>query len=106
MVTKKSIIQAIAQKQDLTQSKTKEIVQLAFDAIVEALGRGERIELRNFGVFDVRTRAARMGRNPMTGESVPIKEKCVVTFRPGKKMEEAMEKLSADGEGSSELPRR
>ncbi len=71
----------------MTQLKTKEIVQKTFDAIVRTLIEDERIELRNFGVFEVKKRAARTGRNPRTGESVKVPEKYVVTFKPGKEME-------------------
>ncbi|HUG94455.1 MAG TPA: HU family DNA-binding protein [Planctomycetaceae bacterium] len=73
--------------------KTKEIVQKTFDAIVDTLVRDERIELRNFGVFEVKKRAARKARNPRTGERVDVAEKYVVTFKPGKEMEERVRQL-------------
>jgi len=84
-VTKKEI--------GLTQLKTKEIVQKTFDAIIETLVREGRIELRNFGVFEVKKRAARKARNPRTGERVDVAEKFVVTFKPGKEMEEKVLEL-------------
>src|SRR5688572_14426138 len=77
----------------LTQLKTKEIVQKTFDAIVETLVTERRIELRNFGVFEVKKRAARKARNPRTGERVDVGEKYVVTFKPGKEMEEKVREL-------------
>ncbi len=86
-MTKKEIVRAISQEIGLTQLKTKEIVQKTFDAIVRTLIEDERIELRNFGVFEVKKRAARTGRNPRTGEPVKVPEKYVVTFKPGKEME-------------------
>src|SRR4029077_11175141 len=77
----------------MTQLKTKEIVQKTFDAIVETLVEERRIELRNFGVFEVKQRAARKARNPRTGEKVFVPEKFVVTFKPGKEMEEKVRQL-------------
>src|SRR6185503_11690273 len=75
------------------QLKTKEIVQKTFDAIVETLVEERRIELRNFGVFEVKERAARKARNPRTGQRVDVPEKLVVTFKPGKEMEERVRQL-------------
>ncbi len=86
-MTKKEIVRTISEEIGLTQLQTKEIVQKTFDAIVDALVREERIELRNFGVFEVKRRAARRARNPRTGERVNVAEKFVVTFKPGKEME-------------------
>lgn len=92
-VTKKEIVKAISEEIGLTQLKTKEIVQKTFDAIVETLVTDRRIELRNFGVFEVKKRAARKARNPRTGEAVDVAEKYVVTFKPGKEMEERVREL-------------
>jgi integration host factor subunit beta len=92
-VTKKEIVKTISEEIGLTQLKTKEIVQKTFDAIVETLVEDKRIELRNFGVFEVKQRAARKARNPRTGEKVFVPEKYVVTFKPGKEMEERVREL-------------
>src|SRR6516162_7331265 len=92
-VTKKEIVKQISDKIGLTQLKTKEIVQLTFDAIVETLLEDKRIELRNFGVFEVKQRKARKARNPRTGQRVDVPPKNVVTFKPGKIMEERVRKL-------------
>jgi integration host factor subunit beta len=92
-VTKKEIVKAISEEIGLTQLKTKDIVQKTFDAIVETLVADGRIELRNFGVFEVKKRAARKARNPRTGEKVFVAEKFVVTFKPGKEMEEKVRLL-------------
>ena len=90
----------------LTQRKTKEIVQKTFDAIVETLLREKRIELRNFGVFEVKRRKARKARNPRTGEKVDVEPKNVVTFKPGKEMEERVRQLEqAEAEGRPLPPR-
>jgi integration host factor subunit beta len=93
VVTKKEIVRTISEEIGLTQLKTKEIVQKTFDAIVEALVEEGRIELRNFGVFEVKRRAPRKARNPRTGEKVDVAEKCVVTFKPGKEMEQKVREL-------------
>lgn len=87
-MTKKEIVKQISEGAGLTQLKTKEIVQHTFDAIVETLLEVGRIELRNFGVFEVKMRKARKARNPRTGERVDVEPKKVVTFKPGKEMEE------------------
>jgi integration host factor subunit beta len=92
-VTKKEIVKQIADKLGLTQLKTKEIVQHTFDAIVETLLDQGRIELRNFGVFEVKQRKARKARNPRTGQRVDVPPKNVVTFKPGKEMEERVRNL-------------
>lgn len=86
-MTKKDIVRTISEEVGLTQQQTKEIVQKTFDAIIESLVRERRIELRNFGVFEVKPRAARKARNPRTGEQVDVPRKHVVTFKPGKYME-------------------
>ncbi len=85
-MTKKEIVKTISEQIGLTQLKTKEIVQKTFDAIIETLVEDQRIELRNFGVFEVKRRAARKARNPRTNEKVTVPEKFVVTFKPGKEM--------------------
>jgi len=95
-VTKKEIVKAISDEIGLTQLKTKEIVQKTFDAIVETLVTDRRIELRNFGVFEVKERAARKARNPRTGDPVFVPAKFVVTFKPGKEMEERVRQLELE----------
>jgi nucleoid DNA-binding protein len=92
-VTKKEIVRTISEEIGLTQLKTKEIVQKTFDAIVETLVEDGRIELRNFGVFEVKRRAPRKARNPRTGDKVDVPEKFVVTFKPGKEMEARVREL-------------
>jgi nucleoid DNA-binding protein len=94
-VTKKEIVKQISDRIGLTQLKTKEIVQQTFDAIVETLLEVGRIELRNFGVFEVKQRKARKARNPRTGERVDVPPKNVVTFKPGKEMEERVRQMKS-----------
>lgn len=93
-MTKKEIVKQISEQAELTQLKTKEIVQWTFDAIVDTLIRDGRIELRNFGVFEVKRRKARKARNPRTGERVDVEPKNVVTFKPGKEMEERVRQMN------------
>lgn len=93
-VTKKEIVKQISERIGLTQLKTKEIVQQAFDAIVDTLIEDGRIELRNFGVFEVKRRKARKARNPRTGDKVEVPPKNVVTFKPGKEMEEKVRQMT------------
>ena len=95
-MTKKEIVKTISEEMGLTQLKTKEIVQKTFDAIVDTLVTHGRIELRNFGVFEVKKRAARKARNPLTGTKVDVPEKQVVTFKPGKEMEKRVGKMEKE----------
>ncbi|HUG18723.1 MAG TPA: HU family DNA-binding protein [Planctomycetaceae bacterium] len=105
-MTKKEIVKAIADDIGLTQLKTKEIVQKTFDAIVETLVADGRIELRNFGVFEVKKRAARKARNPRTGERVDVAEKFVVTFKPGKEMEERVKRMEEEAHQAAQAAAR
>lgn len=86
-LTRKDIVRTIYIETGLTQQQIKDVVQRTFDAIIEALANGRRIELRNFGVFEVKQRAARTARNPRTGVQVEVPERLVATFKPGREME-------------------
>lgn len=97
-MTKNDMVIEIAKKTNVEQQKVKQIVQLTLDSIVEILATEKRIELRNFGVFEVRTRKARKARNPRTGAEVMVPSKQVVTFKAGKIMEE---KIEAPAEGTA-----
>ena len=94
-MTKKEIVKAISQDVGLPKSKTREVVQKTFDAIIDALVNEGRIELRNFGIFEVKKRAARPGRNPRTGDEILVPERFVVNFKPGKVMEDRVKRLKA-----------
>ena len=87
-MTKKDIILRVADETNLKQIDVKKVVQKTFDFIVEALVRGEKIELRNFGVFKVKQRRSRTGRNPLTGQVVPVPPRKVVVFKPGLEMKQ------------------
>jgi len=95
-VTKKEIVKKISEDIGLTQLKTKDIVQRTLDAIIHTLVTENRIELRNFGVFEVKRRAPRKARNPRTGDKVYVPSKNVVTFKPGKEMEELVRKMNPE----------
>ncbi len=87
-MTKKDIVLRITDATGIKQVDVKTIVQQTFDVIVESLMRNEKVELRNFGVFKIKERRARFGRNPRTGASVPVPPRKVVIFKPGLEMKQ------------------
>lgn len=89
-MTKRELVIRVANTIGQTQSEIGKVVEATFEALSQALAEGKRWELRDFGVFEVKTRASRIGRNPRTGDQVPVPQRRVVTFRPGKKMKEAV----------------
>ncbi len=93
-MTKKEIVRVISEELGLTQEQTKKVVQRTLDSIIETLVCEGRIELRNFGVFEVKLRAARSARNPKTSQQVHVPEKYVVSFKPGREMEQRVRDLS------------
>ena len=82
-MTKKDIVLKVAAEAGLKQLDVKKAVQKSLETIVQALAQGETVELRNFGIFKVKSRKGRTGRNPRTGEKVPVPPKRVVVFKPG-----------------------
>ena len=96
-MTKKEIVRIISDNLSLSQQDVKKVVQRTFDAVIEALAKEGRIELRNFGVFEVKERKARKARNPRTGDEVQVPSKRVVTFKPGKEMEQMVDSRPAAG---------
>jgi integration host factor subunit beta len=103
-MTKKEMAKAIAEDTGLTQGQVMEVIQRAFDGITETLVAEGRLELRNFGVFEVKRRKPRRARNPRTGDPVKVPAKLVVTFKPGKEMEQRVGRLKRvpgpDGEAA------
>lgn len=91
-MTKRDLVIKIAQQTDLTQNEVKTVIEGILGAIIESLAKGEKVELRDFGVFKVKGRKERVGRNPRTGETVPIGAKKVAYFKSGKLMKEEVEK--------------
>lgn len=94
-MTKRDIVTRISQDSGYVQDQVFDIVQRTLDVLAEALSKGDTIELRNFGVFEVKIRKARVGRNPNQPEKdVPIPARAVVKFKPGKEMRAAVLKLT------------
>ncbi len=86
-LTKRDLVIRISEETGLIQQQVLTVVQKTLDYIAEALAKGDKVELRNFGVFEVKVRKARIGRNPNAPETdVPIPERSVVKFKPGKEM--------------------
>ena len=95
-LTKRDLVLRICEDTGLVQQHVFDIVQRTFDHIVKALAKGEKVELRNFGIFEIRVRKARMGRNPSApGTEVPIPERSVVKFKAGREMKLGVGKLGA-----------
>ena len=93
-LTKRELVIRISHETNMVQQQVLEIVQKTLDYIAEALARGDKVELRNFGVFEVKVRRARVGRNPNApSRDVPIPERSVVKFKAGKEMRMAVLKL-------------
>lgn len=87
-MTKKDIILKVSDETNLKQIDVKRVVQKTFDCILQALVRGEKIELRNFGIFKIKQRKSRTGRNPRTGQVVPVPPRKVAVFKPGLEMKQ------------------
>jgi len=85
-MTKRDIVLKISEKTGEKQIVVKEVAQQVFNVIFDALKAGNKIEIRNFGVFKVKRRKRRIGRNPKTGDVVPVPERNTVTFKPGLEM--------------------
>ncbi len=85
-MTKKDMVLKIADETGIKQADVRLVVQKVFDSITESLSIGDRVEIRNFGVFKVKERRQRVGRNPRTGETVPVPPRRVVVFKPGLEM--------------------
>ena len=94
-LTKRDLVVRISEETELVQQQVFEVVQKTLDYIAEALSKGEKVELRNFGVFEVKVRKARVGRNPNAPETdVAIPQRAMVKFKAGKEMRADVLKLS------------
>src|SRR6187455_3005824 len=94
-MTKRDLVIRISNETGLVQQQVLDVIQKTLDYISAALAQGKKVELRNFGVFEVKVRKARVGRNPNAPEAdVPIPPRAVVKFKPGKEMREAVLKLT------------
>jgi len=104
-MTKRDLVARISDQTGLTQVDVAKVVEKTFDNITETLSRGEGIELRNFGVFEVRRRKPRVGRNPSDpSKQYPIPARAVVKFKPGKEMKEIVMKLASESAGTAPAP--
>ncbi|HEY7411666.1 MAG TPA: HU family DNA-binding protein [Vicinamibacteria bacterium] len=89
-MTKAELVDEVGREASLTRKHSEVIVDAVFSTIVEALQRGDKIELRGFGSFRVRRRGSRTGRNPKTGQGVVVPAKKVPYFKPGKELRELL----------------
>lgn len=87
-MTKADLVDEVAATADLTKKDSEVVVSTFFDAIIDSLSKGDKVELRGFGTFKLRRRKARVGRNPRTGERVDVPAKVVPFFKPGKELRE------------------
>jgi integration host factor subunit beta len=94
-VTKAELVEEVSRVSDLTKKHSEVIVDTVFKTIVDALHRGEKIELRGFGSFRLRRRQPRKGRNPKTGDRVDVPPKKVPYFKPGKELKDLINKAEA-----------
>lgn len=94
-MTKAELVEEVSRVSDLTKKHSELIVDTVFKSIIEALQRGEKIELRGFGSFRLRQREPRKGRNPKTGDRVDVPPKKVPYFKPGKELKELINREPA-----------
>ncbi|MCG8526307.1 MAG: integration host factor subunit beta [Opitutales bacterium] len=96
-LTKRDIVLEIYEKTNFPQKEVKETVQMTLDVIAKAIGEGRNVELRNFGVFQIQQRKARVGRNPNKPETdVVIPSRAVIKFKAGKELKALLEDLDMD----------
>ncbi len=98
-MTKAELVEEVSRVSDLTKKHSEVIVDTVFQSIIDALHRGEKIELRGFGSFRLRKREPRKGRNPKTGDKVDVPPKRVPYFKPGKELKDLINK---EDEGPSD----
>lgn len=103
-MTKQDIIRRVCERLDLPKPEAAKLVQATFDALTDSLLADGRVELRNFGIFQIKRREARLGRNPKTGETVQVAPRSTVTFKPGKEMELRVRDLAPPASQLSQSP--
>ena len=103
-VTKKELTDRIADATGAKRTLVKGIVRQFLDEMVTELSKGNRLEFRDFGVFEVRTRKPRMAQNPRTLERVPVPVKCTVKFKVGRRMKELVQNLALAGSPAKPKP--
>ena len=92
-LTKADIAEHLFTQLGMSKREAKDMVEAFFEEIRQALGRGEQVKISGFGNFDLREKNQRPGRNPKTGEDIPISARRVVTFRPGQKLKARVENV-------------
>jgi integration host factor subunit alpha len=97
-LTKSELAERLFENVGLNKREAKEFVDAFFEVMREALQRGDQIKLSGFGNFDLRSKNRRPGRNPKTGEEIPISARRVVTFRPGQKLKVRVEAYAGSGQ--------
>ena len=100
VMTKAELVDEVARVVQLTKKQAETIVNIVFDSIVDSLRSGQKIELRGFGSFRLRSRKSRTGRNPKTGEKVEVPSKKIPYFKPGKELKELINKVMAEAEAA------
>jgi integration host factor subunit beta len=98
-MTKAELVEEVSRVSDLTKKHSETIVDTVFQSIIDALQRGEKIELRGFGSFRLRQREPRKGRNPKTGDRVDVPPKKVPYFKPGKELKDLLNREATPGPG-------
>lgn len=99
-MTKADLVDEVARTVQITKKQAESIVNIVFESIVQSLRAGEKIELRGFGSFRLRSRKARIGRNPKTGERVEVPSKKIPYFKPGKELKELINHQGTSESGS------
>ncbi len=110
-ITKRELVQRIAEKTGVQQINAKEVIQSFLDEIINELAKGNRLEFRDFGVFEPKSKAHRIARNPRTGEKVEVPEKTTVKFKVGRLMKKKIQKdyepsaadAEEEGDGGDDL---
>lgn len=100
VMTKAELVDEVARTVQLTKKQAETIVNIVFDSIVDSLRAGEKIELRGFGSFRLRSRKSRTGRNPKTGQKVDVPSKKIPYFKPGKELKELINQELGEGDSA------
>lgn len=102
-MNKSELIESVADKAKVTKKRAEDVVNLIFDLMVDAIVRGDRIEIRGLGSFVVKEYGSYVGRNPRTGESIQVKPKKLPFFKVGKELKERVDKKSTPSSPASEF---
>jgi len=97
-LTRADMAESLFNEIGLNKKEARELVDSFFEELISSLAVGEQVKLSGFGNFDLRDKIARPGRNPKTGEKVPITARRVVTFRPGQKLRARVDAYAGTGE--------